>query len=143
MQFSKSIKEGYAKIVPKDNLRAKSLIKTADNALLSAKELQIIERNYNSILRELYESLRQYCEAIGYFKGYKFESHESITYFLGDILNEKELSRKFDRYRQLRNGINYYGKGIAKETTEKAIKEIPEMIKQLEKYINIVDQKSN
>ena len=51
MQFNKSIQEGYAKKVLIDNIRAKSLIKTADNALLSAKELQMIERNYNSILR--------------------------------------------------------------------------------------------
>ncbi|MBS3174560.1 hypothetical protein J4440_01650 [Candidatus Woesearchaeota archaeon] len=137
MQFNKSIQEGYAKKVLIDNIRAKSLIKTADNALLSAKELQMIERNYNSILRELYESLRQYCEAIGYLKGYKFESHEVITYFLNDMLDEKEISMKFDRYRQLRNGINYYGRGIAKETAEKAIKEIPDIIKKLKKHIKL------
>ena len=53
------------------------------------------------------------------------------------MLDEKEISMKFDRYRQLRNGINYYGRGIAKETAEKAIKEIPDIIKKLKKHIKL------
>ena len=134
MEFKNSIEQGYAKIVIKDNTRAKSLIKAAENAILSAKELRVLEHNYVSILRELYEALRQYCEAIGYVQGYKFESHESITYFLKDILKENELSIKFDRYRQLRNSTNYYGKSIAIETVEKALTEIPEIINRLKKY---------
>ncbi len=134
MQFEKSIKQGYAKRVLKDQLRAKSLINVAEDALIaSTKELQVKEHNYNSILRELYEALRQYCEAIGYMQGYKFESHEVITYYLKDVLNEGNISEKFERYRQLRNGLNYYGRGIAKETVERAIKEIPEMINELKK----------
>ena len=137
MQFEKSMKQGYVKSVLKDELRAKSLIKVAEDALIaSTKELQVKEHNYNIILRELYESLRQYCEAIGYIKGYKFESHEVITYFLKEVLKEDKISERFERYRQLRNGLNYYGRGIAKETAEKAVKEIPEMIHELNyKYL--------
>ena len=135
MQFKNSIKDGYVKIVIKDDIRAKSLIKAAENAILSAKELRIVEHNYVSILRELYEALRQYCEAIGYTQGYKFESHESITYFLKDIINNEDLSIKFDRYRQLRNSTNYYGKGIAKETVEKALKDIPDMMSILKEHL--------
>ena len=37
MQFKNSIKDGYVKIVIKDDIRAKSLIKAAENAILSAK----------------------------------------------------------------------------------------------------------
>lgn len=141
MQFEKSIKQGYAKVVLKDHLRAKSLINVAEDALIaSTKELQLKEHNYNSILRELYESLRQFCEAIGYLQGYKFESHEVIIYYLKDILKEERISEKFDRYRQLRNGLNYYGRGIEKETAEKAIKEIPEMINELKrKYLSKIE----
>lgn len=94
MRFDKSLREGYARKVMKDNLRANSLIKVAEDALISMKELQIKEHNYNTILRELYEALRQYCEAIGYLHGYKFESHEVITYFLKDVLKEGKNLRK-------------------------------------------------
>lgn len=67
-------------------------------------------------------------------KGYKFLDHESITYFLRDILTEKQVSAKFDRYRRLRNGINYYGEDIDIETVKEAAAEIPELINELEKY---------
>ena len=135
MLFEKSIRDGYARKVEIDSIRSKSLIKSADDTLIAVKEFGLNEYNYNSILRELYESLRQYCEAIGYKNGYKFLSHEVITYFIKEILKEEEISVKFDRYRQLRNGINYYGKSVAKETVEKAKKEIPEIIKKLKQYL--------
>lgn len=136
MLFKNSIDEGYAKIIEKDHFRAKSLMKVADDALLAAKELQLKESNYSSIVRELYEALRQYCEAIGYRQGYKFLSHEVITYFLHDVLNEEKVSLRFDHYRKLRNGINYYGRDVAQETVEKALKEVPELINGLKKHIN-------
>lgn len=138
MHFEGSIRQGYAKIVIKDPLRAKSLIKVAEDALIaSTKELQVKEHNYNSILRELYEALRQFCEAVGYVQGYKFESHEVITYFLKEILKEERMAEKFERYRKLRNGLNYYGRGIARETAEKAVKEVPEIINELkQKYLS-------
>lgn len=89
MQFERSLKEGYAKTILKDQLRAKSLMKVANDAIITATEMEVKEHKYNSILRELYEALRQYCEAIGYLQGYKFESHEVITHYLRDVLNEK------------------------------------------------------
>ncbi len=78
--------------------------------------------------------LREYCEAIGYLRGYKFLDHESIGYFLRDILKEQSVSMKFDRYRKLRNGINYYGEDIDIETVKEAIIEVPKLIKELEKF---------
>ena len=51
------------------------------------------------------------------------------------MINNEDLSIKFDRYRQLRNSTNYYGKGIAKETVEKALKDIPDMIHILKEQI--------
>ena len=87
-----------------------------------------------SILRELYEGLREYCEAIGYSKGYKFLDHESIGYFLRDILKDSSVYNKFNRYRKLRNGINYYWEDIDIETVKEALAEIPKLIKRLETY---------
>jgi hypothetical protein len=67
-------------------------------------------------------------------KGYKFHNHESITCFLKDILDESEISLKFDRYRKLRNGINYYGDDIEPETVKEALRDVPEIMKKLEKH---------
>ena len=117
-----------------NKLRASSLFKSSIQAIETAKVIQLNPNTLKSILRELYEGLREYCEGIGYLKGYKFLDHESITYFLKDILKEENISKKFDRYRKLRNGINYYGEDIDIETIKGAIIEIPKLIKELEKY---------
>lgn len=130
-RFAQALEEGYAKKIPPDIIKAKSFIKSSQEAIISAKKLPIEESTSKSILRELYEGLRQYTEAIGYIKGYKFRSHEAITYFLDDILHKTALALKFDRYRKLRNGINYYGDEISLETIKKTLEEIPIIIEKL------------
>lgn len=135
MNFEKSLIDGKAKKVVPNKIRALSLIKSSAEAIETAKNIPLNEKSVKTILRELYEGLREYCEAVGYSKGYKFLDHESIGYFLRDILKEQSIYGKFNRYRKLRNGINYYGEDIEIETIRGAIIEIPKIIKELEKYL--------
>lgn len=107
--FDECLKEGKAKIVLVDKIRAKSLFKYAVIDIENALKIPLIENTLRTIFRELYEGLREYIEAIGFLKGYKFLDHISITCFLRDILNEGDISEKFDRYRKIRNRVNYYG----------------------------------
>ena len=134
-RFNGSIEQGYVKIISSDRIKAKSLIKSAEEAVYSARKIPFEEITLKSIMRELYVGLRQFCEAIGYIKGYRFFSHEAITYFIEDILKEPKLSAKFDRYRKIRNGINYYGDDVSEETIKEALIEISELVNQLKKYI--------
>src|SRR3989339_458835 len=134
MNFENSLIGGKAKKIMPNKIRALSLFKSSAQAIETAKVIQLNPTALKSILRELYEGLREYCEAIGYLRGYKFLDHESIGYFLRDILKEQSVSMKFDRYRRLRNGINYYGEDIDIETVKEAIIEIPELVKKLEKF---------
>ncbi|MBS3078603.1 hypothetical protein J4218_00610 [Candidatus Pacearchaeota archaeon] len=138
MNLNYFIEKGDVKRIQIDNIRAKSLIKSSEQTLKSALSIEFNDITIKTIFRELYEGLREYCEAIGFLKGYKFLNHESITYFLDEILSEKDISIKFDRYRKLRNGINYYGNDIEKDTVEGALKEIPKLIKELNKYAIII-----
>lgn len=134
MNFGNCLADGKAKKVVPNSIRASSLFKSSIQAIETAKAIQINPNTLKSILRELYEGLREYCEAIGYLRGYKFHDHESITYFLKDILKEQSISTRFDRYRKLRNGINYYGDDIDIETVKEVALEVPELVKRLEKY---------
>ena len=127
------VKNNIKKIYP-DAIRSKSLLKMSKDALNVLNIASLNEDTMNIIFRELYEGLRQYVESIGYLKGFKFRTHEAITLFLKENLNEKEISLKFDKYRKLRNGINYYGNPVNIETVREAIKEIPKIIKKLSKY---------
>ncbi|MBU1051266.1 MAG: hypothetical protein KJ718_01790 [Nanoarchaeota archaeon] len=135
MDFESSVKAGYARVIVKNKNRAKSLVKSAEQAIETAKLIPLKENSLKSVLRELYEGLRQYCEAIGFVKGYKFESHEVVTYFLRDVLKEDKISGKFDRYRKLRHGVNYYGNEIDVSTVKDVLAEVPEMLNILKKHL--------
>ncbi|MBU1136141.1 MAG: hypothetical protein KJ559_01385 [Nanoarchaeota archaeon] len=134
MNFEISLNSGKAKKVMPNKIRALSLFKSSIQAIETAKEIPLTTNTSKTIFRELYEGLREYCEAIGYLRGYKFLDHESIGFFLRDILKEQPLFKKFDRYRKLRNGINYYGNDIEVETIKEVISEIPKLVKELENY---------
>ena len=134
MNFENSLINGKAKKIMPNKIRASSILKSSIQAIETAKMIQLKQNTLKSILRELYEGLREYCEAIGYLRGYKFLDHESIGYFLRDILKEQSASMKFDRYRRLRNGISYYGEDVDIETVKEAIIEIPKLIRELEKF---------
>lgn len=134
MDFEFSLNSGKAKKVMPNRIRASSLFKSSIQAIETAKVIPLNIDTSKTILRELYEGLREYCEAIGYLNGYKFLDHESIGFFLRDILKELIIFKKFDRYRKLRNGINYYGNDMDIETVKEAISEIPKIIKELENH---------
>jgi len=137
MSFNKNKITIQIKSVPIDLNRSKSLIKSSNQAIQTAKIINLNPITAKSIFRELYESLREFCEAIGYSKGYKFSSHFAITLFIKDILNEETISLKFDRYRKLRNKINYYGHEIDIETVKSALIEMPKIIIELKKYYKL------
>ena len=135
MDFEQCLIEGKAKKVALNKMRASSLLKSSSQAIDTAKIIPLEINSIKTVFRELYEGLREYCEAIGFLKGYKFLDHESIGYFLKDFLKEDAIYKKFDRYRKLRNGINYYGEDIDIETVKETIAEIPVLIKELNKYL--------
>jgi hypothetical protein len=134
MNFENSLMNGKAKKVAPSSIRATSIFKSSRQAIETAQNIPLTQNSLKSVLRELYEGLREYCEAIGYLNGYKFLDHESIGYFLRDILMEQTMFAKFDRYRKLRNGISYYGEEVDIETVKEAVEEVPRLIKALEKY---------
>ncbi len=134
MNLDRCIREGSVKRTPVDSVRAGSLMKSAKDAVSTACGIRPDEGKLKTIMRELYEGLREYCEAIGYLKGYKFLNHESISHFIAGVLKEPSIAGKFDRYRKIRNGINYYGNSVSKETVEEAIREIPDIMAALEKH---------
>lgn len=135
MKWKASLEEGYAKRTPSDSIRAKSLLKSSEQAIASALKITVETDSLKTILRELYEGFRQCSEAIGYLKGYKFSSHEAIVYFLEEVLKEESLASKFDRYRKIRNRINYYGDEVSEGTVQEARREIPLLIEKLKKHL--------
>lgn len=136
MRWQDFIEDGIVKKTNKDIGKIKSLIKMSDNSLLFLSKLKIDRISSSTILANYYEALRQIVEAIAISKHLNAYSHEAFTCFLAEILKEDLISRKFDRFRKLRNGVNYYGKQIDVETSKEAKTEILNLIKTLRnKYL--------
>lgn len=74
-----------------------------------------------------YSALRKILEAKALKEGLKFYSHEIYV----EYLQEKGFSKiagKFDRYRKIRNNIEYEGANINKETAQIAHEEMKDII---------------
>ena len=135
MEFEDFIKNGLARISSKDKALAKSLFQNFKRDIKFLDSLKINEDSAGRLMVNYYDLLRGILEAVSAVEGYKIYSHEAFTYFLKKK-NEELLSVKFDRFRKIRNSINYYGENISAEEAKENIKKIKEMIKALiEKYL--------
>lgn len=114
------------KIQPDINL-IKSLIKSAEKKIEAEKSLP--DSLSEPKISLIYDALRTLLEALALSNGFKIYNHECYTAFLKEILKESSLGDNFDKYRKLRNAINYYGKEISKKEAKEIIKDIIQMIK--------------
>jgi hypothetical protein len=130
MNFEDFIKTGQAKKAEIDRELARSLIQTADEDLIYLKSVKLDKFSARKVISNYYDVLRSILEAISILEGYKIYSHEAFTYFLKQK-GEENLSNKFDRFRQIRNKINYYGKKISIEEAEEYTIEIQKLIQEI------------
>ncbi|MFH1358954.1 MAG: hypothetical protein ABIH37_03645 [archaeon] len=136
MKFEDFTKEGNVKKASPDKALVKSLVITANSDLKFLDRLEINKNSSRKIMVNYYDVLRSILEAISSLDGYKIYSHEAFTYYLKEK-SEEVLSIKFDRFRKIRNSINYYGKNISIDETKENVKDIKNMINVLiNKYLN-------
>jgi hypothetical protein len=133
MSFKDFIREGVARKTTKDNLLIKSLVKTSEEDLKFISKLELTEISARKIMSNYYDILRAILEALAILKGYKIYSHEAFTSFL-EFIGEKNISEQFDRFRRIRNQINYYGKDIS-------VEEVRENSEKIEILINKIKNK--
>lgn len=136
MKFEDFLKKGQIKRASKDIQLIKSIISSSDNDLKFLSGLKIDEVSSRKIFSNYYDVLRSILEALALLDGYKVYSHEAFKYFL-DEMGEEVLSIKFDRFRKLRNKVNYYGKSLSVEEVNEYKKELIELIKKFKEKIKL------
>jgi len=134
MNFKDFINEGKARKTTPDRLMADSIIRNTLEDLKFLEQTKLTELSKRKLIVNYYDSLRSLLEAISLLKGYKIYLHEAFSYFLKENLNQDILALKFERFRKIRNGLNYYGKSIE-------LKEAEEIIKEIKLVINEIKQK--
>jgi len=135
MNLEVFIKRGLVKRSSQDFSLVKSIISTSKLDIEFLNTLEISEVSARKIMTNYYDVLRSLLEAMAAIEGYKIYSHEAFTFFLKEK-KEDILAEKFDRFRKIRNKINYYGKNISVNEVEENVKEIRKMIKEINKRLN-------
>ncbi len=134
MKFEDFIKKKLVRKGTPDKALAKSLLEASKNDLEYLKEQKITGKSARKITSNYYDVIRSMAEAITALEGYKVYSHEAFTYYLKEKISI-ETSKQFDRFRRIRNNINYYGKNIDETEAKEIIKSMERLAKKLREII--------
>ena len=141
MDLRECIRNKTIKIIKIDKSLINSLLKTSSMKVKTQEILDLNETTANSKITLTYDALRGLLEALAIAKGYKIYNHECYVPFLKEALNESSLGDKFDKFRKVRNSINYYGKEITIGESEVILKELLSLIKTIRKQFFENDDK--
>ncbi len=134
MDWKECKDKGFTKKITSDKYLINSLIKASKKRFESSKRLELDKTTSSSKISLIYESIRELLEALAIKKGFKIYNHECFSSFLDEICHDKILSEEFNRFRKIRNQINYYGKDVP-------IKEAEEIIRNLISFQNKIRRK--
>jgi hypothetical protein len=128
--------KNFVKKVSIDESLINSLIDSSNNRMKTCERISLDEISSSTKVSLAYESLREILEALSLKNGFKIYNHECIGCFLNEILNEGGFSFEFDRFRKIRNKINYYGKNIEVSDAKILIKDIIDLRERIvKKYL--------
>ena len=130
-EFAYFIKEGSVRRVSEDINLAKSLIKDMKERI---KDVSIRGISPKLIFENVYDALRDFCDALLAVKGFKSYSHEASISFLKNCSFEDSVANELDLFKYKRNGSKYYGKPIFREDAD----EIRKFYERLKPKINKV-----
>lgn len=114
----------FVKDIKVDENLINSLIESSEKKLKTNTRIELDETTASTKVSIIYESLREVLEALAIKNGFKIYNHECFYSFLKEICKDQTSSMKFDKFRKIRNQINYYGKDINIGEAEIIIKEI-------------------
>jgi len=132
MDLNDCYKKNFIKKTRIDKELIKSLIEMSKIKEDSVNNAKIDEINISAYVSMAYDSLRETLEALCILKEYKVSSHICLGELLKTLIQGFDFN-SFDRFRYVRNGINYYGAKVdysqGKEIITKMFKMKSEIIK--------------
>ena len=124
MDWLECNKKKFVKDVKIDKNLINSLIKSSGKKLSTQDSITLNDDTATSKVSLTYEALRELLEALAISNGFKIYNHECFFGFLKTELGKTELAEKFDRFRKIRNSINYYGSEIHASGATGIVKEM-------------------
>ena len=136
MDWDECMHKRFIKETETDKNLINSLIKSSENKLKSNERLKLDGATASTKISITYDSLREVLGALAIEKGFKIYNHECFCTFLEEVCNHKSFSLEFDKFRKIRNAVNYYGKDIPISEAATIIKDIIFLRKKIfDKYL--------
>src|SRR3989338_5863665 len=132
MNFQEFIKRGLVRKTSPDPHLIQSLIKVIENDLSFLETVQITGLSARKVIGNYYDTLREILEVMALKVGFKVYAHEPFVAFLTEK-GKEGIAAKFDRFRIMRNSINYYGASISVEEAIAYKQELLDVIAALKK----------
>ncbi len=123
MDLEECFRKGLIKKTIVNKELVKSLIEMSNTRESVIKTANITKSDVSIYVSLAYDSLREVLEALCVLNGYKVLSHTCVGSFLKSIIKDFDYD-SFDRFRWIRNGINYYGKRVDFEQGKEVINKI-------------------
>jgi len=124
MNLQECKKRGLVKEVTADDSLISSLLKTSNNRFESAKRLELDKITASTKVSNYYDSSRELLEALAIKLGFKIYNHECYVCFLNEKCNDSLLSEEFNKFRIIRNQINYRGEDVNIEEAKVLIEDL-------------------
>jgi hypothetical protein len=118
MELAECYRKRLMRKARKDIGLVKSLLETSEAKIKTAEMLEINNITTSSVIVLVYDSLREILEAVALIHELKIYNHECFVPFIKHILNDAKLAAEFDKFRKIRNSINYYGKKVSEKEAE-------------------------
>ena len=133
MSWQACLDEGRAKKVSPDLERAHSVRAMSERKFRWLAIQKMDAETASPILANYFDALSELCDSMLLARGLRVSAaaRDCVTCFIADVLKEGTLAEIFDRYRLIRNRINYYGKIVTLDTASEGVKEILEVFTKL------------
>lgn len=136
MDLDECKRKGFVRRTKVNRELAMSLIKMSNVKEKVVKDAKLDSENVSAFLPMAYDSLREILEAICIMHGYKVTSHVCVERYLESVYQNISFV-EFDRFRYIRNSINYYGEMVEFEQGKEIIKKIFVLKKE---FLNILSK---
>ncbi|MAG77871.1 hypothetical protein CL616_00740 [archaeon] len=129
MDMNTCTKNKLVKNVRPDINKLQALLKSADKKIKACDILP--DELGEPKITLIYDGIRIILEYLALKQGYKIYNHKCYTAFLKEIMKKSRLGDEFDKFRRIRNDINYYGKEVNKEDAKELVLQMKKFLKQI------------
>ncbi len=120
--FEFYLNNGMVKKSSPNEESANAIMEKATARLKYVREQNITKETAPFVFENIYETLRESCQALMELKGYKPYSHEAHVAFLNEYYNfPTQFIETFNRFRILRNKLVYGAAQISPESCKDAL----------------------